>query len=79
MLIHFEPIKRRAAIHTKCVHCRRGIRRSKVFEETVNPYNRHPDGRTKTRAEVIQSVMDKAREWAANPPQFVCQKCAEAP
>lgn len=38
-------------------------RQQKTFTQTINPYNRNPDGTVKTYAEVLESVNSERDAW----------------
>lgn len=63
--------------HTRtgpCPVCGKRTRRSKKFEQTVNPFNKNPDGTVKTRDEVWASVRAEAKAWE---PDFRHEACKE--
>ncbi len=73
----FEPITQRSQVKGICKHC--GKRRTRVLtgHQTVNPFNRRPDGITKSRQEVIDSVMTElAEKIKALTDNFLCATCA---
>lgn len=59
----YEEVKVTASKTAHCPICGRTTRRSFTFSQTINPFNRWPDGQPKTRAEVTTAVQAQAREW----------------
>lgn len=60
----------------QCPGCKKKVTRSRTFERTVNPFNRHPtEDREKTWDEVRADVRAEADAWT---PDFTCQGCASA-
>lgn len=61
MNITFEEVKaygkRRVTVDGKKKY------QQKTFVETINPFNKNPDGTVKSRAEVQESVDRKCDEW----------------
>ena len=58
----------------KCPNCGKRRQRSKRFEQTVNPWNKNPDGTVRTRAEVVEAVRAEAAAWK---PDFTCFTCCD--
>lgn len=56
----------------KCPVCGKRVRRSRSFEETLNPYNQNKDGEVKTVAEIRESLKAKAAAWV---PDFTHAGC----
>lgn len=53
-------VERRAGF---CPNCGKRVTRSRTFEQTVNPFNRNPDGSVKSWGEVQEDVYREAAEW----------------
>lgn len=64
MRIRFEEVTYRRTVNTRCTACSKKLRRVVSESQTVNPFNKNPDGSVKTRAEVAQSVMAELRKAA---------------
>ena len=62
-IYRFERVKSSAFKSGKCAVCGKTAKRTRVFENTVNPYNRNEDGTPRTYAEVRKRVDKMAREW----------------
>lgn len=60
----------------KCLCGKKRIRREK-FEHTINPFNKTPSGREKTREEVLADVKAERDAWLKEPVR--CQKCPKEP
>jgi len=56
----------------KCPVCGKRVVRKKTFENTVNPWNKNPDGTVRTPEQVQQCVNEKADKWE---PDFTHEKC----
>lgn len=50
-----------------CGRCAKAHTRSKTFSQTVNPWNRRPDGVPKSPAEVRASLVAEADAWRREP------------
>ena len=64
--IEFERVTCRARKRGRCSRCGKTHVRTKVFEQTVNPWNITPHsegGRPKTRDEVWDAVLAETRAW----------------
>ncbi len=72
--IRFEQIKVTAVRNLHCPGCGKKFRRQRTFSQTVNPYNRNPAGRPKTRSEVAESVSAEASTWSVTP-----ERCPDCP
>lgn len=65
MTLHtFESIRVRRTKRGKCPGCGKTTSRTRVFEQTVNPFNRGADGEAKTSSEVREAVEADADAWA---------------
>lgn len=59
--IYFEEVKLTGHKYVTVDGKRR--RRSKTFAQTINPFNKNPDGSVKTRQQVRESVAAELRRW----------------
>lgn len=59
-----------------CPTCGKRVTRTRTFQHTVNPWNRHQDGRQKTWADVARDVSAEANAWQPDPEVFEHAKCA---
>lgn len=80
MRVTFEEITARREATLTCRSCRRRFKR--VFKEmqTLNPFNQHPDGRPKSRAEIQQECDTKADAAVkrAKIAGIICSRCEGA-
>ena len=56
-----------------CDVCGKRGERQVTIEQTVNPFNKNPDGTVKTVAQVVDAVNAELRAWKAKP--FVHARC----
>lgn len=68
----FEPIRSTWTKSGLCPVCGRRVRRSKTFEQTLNPFNRNALGEPKTRDQIWDELRDKGRAWV---PDFTHWRC----
>lgn len=47
--------------------CDKPATRQRKFTNTINPFNRNPDGSVRTRSEVWENVKRLGHEWEAEP------------
>ena len=76
MKITFETIKRTQKITGICEKC--GKKRNKTIksEQTINPFNKNPDGSVKTGWEVKNSVENNLRVNCLKAKEhFICATC----
>lgn len=73
---HRFPAARHQAVRTgRCPVCGRAVKRTRVFECTQNPFNKHPDGTPLTFLEVMAQAQAQAEKWE---PDFTHAKCLPA-
>jgi hypothetical protein len=63
----YERVPVTAVKRLPCPVCGKLLRRQRTFSETINPWNRNPDGTQKTSREVFASVSAKAEDWKSVP------------
>jgi hypothetical protein len=63
----YEPVRVQAVKRLPCPVCGKPLRRQRTFQETINPFNKNPDGTQKTGQEVLRSVRTKANDWQKIP------------
>lgn len=68
----YAVAKHRALRKGKCPVCGKAVKRSRVFECTVNPFNTWEDGTPLTLIEVMGQAMAMAEAWE---PDFTHDKC----
>jgi hypothetical protein len=64
---HYEPVRVTAVKKLPCPVCGKLLRRQRTFQETINPFNKNPDGTQKTSREVLASVQARAEDWRTVP------------
>lgn len=63
----YEEVSSRGRKSGPCEVCGKPATRSRTFTNTVNPWNRNPDGTVRTRAEVWAHVNELRHAWEAQP------------
>jgi TIP49-like protein len=71
--ITFEVVKLITRKSGYCKKCGKYMSRSKTFDQTVNPFNKLPDGTIKTRDDVFQELLNESKQWKGIP--VIHQKC----
>lgn len=56
-----------------CPVCGKKLRRQRLITNTINPFNKNPDGTVKTRAEVLKSVQHQGKVYRLLPEH--CRAC----
>lgn len=54
--------------------CKRVLRRSRKFYQTLSPFNKNKSGALKTREEIVQELFAERRAWFDRPE--TCSHCA---
>jgi hypothetical protein len=70
---NFQAVKRFATKEGFCPVCNKRSRKTRTFENTVNPFNRNEIGAPKSYQEVEADVTSLAVNWV---PDFTHAKCA---
>lgn len=60
---YFDRITARGFKRGRCAVCGKSAERSREFGQTVNPFNKNPDGTVKTAAEIRRDVNAEAKAW----------------
>lgn len=55
--------------------CKKKVRRSTTFSQTISPFNTNTDGTTKTPAQALAELRAEADAW--HPRNDICPRCAE--
>ena len=71
--IRFQALTRQATRAGKCTVCGKAATRSTTFGQTLNPFNKHPDGTIKSARDIYRELEAEATAWAAEPPTHL--KC----
>lgn len=74
----FQQVKTKATRRGKCPSCGKSVARTRVFMNTVNPFNRNADGVPKSYGEVFADVRDEAAAWAPSASYFEHDACIDA-
>lgn len=71
----FEKVALTGHKTTQCMKCGKKLRRQRTFWQTLNPFNRRPDGLPKSRADILKELQSEIEAWKQEPE--VCQACSE--
>lgn len=74
----FDEIKQQAKKRVPCENCGKKVNRQRTFTMTENPFNRNPDGTVRTRMEIREALLEKARQWQAKQDGELCADCYKA-
>lgn len=69
----FEQVSKTARATGRCAVCGKSVTRSKKLWQTVNPFNKLPDGTVKSAADIRRELDVEARRWQ---PDFRHAACA---
>lgn len=72
-LYTFEEIKHSAKKTCKCTVCGKRLVRSKTFMQTLNPFNKNPDGSLKDEYQIKDELAVKAAQWKLE--DEICRNC----
>lgn len=75
MRIEFERVKFKGIKNTVCIKCLCRLRRQKTFEQTINPFNRLPNGAIKTREDIYKELWSERTSWRFK--SELCEKCKQ--
>jgi hypothetical protein len=64
----FEEVKLFASKTGICSVCGKKAARSMKFSQTINPFNKMPDGTKKTRHDILAELRIQVAEWRKEPP-----------
>lgn len=62
--VRFEPVTRQASKNLPCPGCGKKVRRQRIFEMTLSPFNKNPGGTVRTRQDVRTALAAKAAACA---------------
>jgi hypothetical protein len=65
--VYYSKVKHTAKRRVTCNVCGKHLNRQRTFEQTVNPWNKNPDGTVKTFMQVLASVHAEALVWEPDP------------
>lgn len=75
MRVSFQEIKIYASKSVKCPACGKRLQRSRKFYQTMNPFNKLPDGTVKSADDIYKELRAQAKEWEKTAER--CRKCEE--
>lgn len=75
MRVNFQEVGLYATKSVKCPVCGKRLRRSRKFYQTMNPFNKLPDGTIKSANDIYLELRAQAKTWEATAER--CQKCGE--
>lgn len=65
--IHFSEVTLRGEKRGKCVSCGKRRKRVKRVFQTINPFNKGPDGLPKTRERILHELREELVRWQRKP------------
>jgi uncharacterized C2H2 Zn-finger protein len=71
--ITFEQEKFQGIKNLKCPTCGKRVRRQRIFSQTINPWNKRPDGIVKDWRDIRKELIAEADKWKQIPE--TCNKC----
>jgi tryptophan 2,3-dioxygenase len=71
--VRFQAVRRQVIKNARCADCGKRVRRSRTFEQTINPFNRLADGTAKDYTTIRRELDEEARAWLDQPEQ--CKAC----
>jgi len=69
----FEEVTRKVTKRVPCRVCGAKMTRSETLSQTINPFNKNPDGTPKTREQIMADLKAKAERW--HPWNDIHEKC----
>lgn len=63
----FVEHKLPASKSVPCAVCGKKIRRQRIFSQTLNPFNKNPDGTVKSVTDIYRQLNIQANEWKTEP------------
>ena len=63
----FREVSIKAEKSGKCIVCGKKRKRTRKFWQTLNPYNKNPDGTVKNVADIMSEIQTEVRLWKAEP------------
>ena len=71
--IRYEPVKRSKSKTFICTVCGKRGRKSKTFQQTINPFNKNTVGEQKTVREIESELLSAAERWTPEPVHDKCR------
>lgn len=72
----FEKVTWPAAKRLPCPSCGTKVKRRTTFMQTLNPFNKLPNGQLKDRKQIFLELRSEADKWSDEPE--TCTPCLEA-
>lgn len=78
--VTFEKVECKGVRTIKCPCCGKKMKRTKVFMQTLNPFNKGKDGQPKPYTQIWAEVKASAEAWEAkaSESQELCRACDKA-
>lgn len=76
MRVKFEEVKLSASRSGQCIFCGNKCSIKRTFMQTLNPFNKGKDGRTKTRSQIIVELNAEIKAWQQKP--IAHSKCEDS-
>ena len=70
---YYEEVGRKATKRGKC-RCDKMRTRTRMFSQTISPFNKNKDGTLKNREEIMVEVKKEIEEWLQDT-DITCEKC----
>ena len=70
----FSEVSRIRHASGSCPGCGKAVRRQRKFSQTLNPFNRNPDGTVKNVRDIQEELSVEAGQWV---PDFTHERCRE--
>jgi hypothetical protein len=65
--VTFRPLRYYGRKSGMCPKCGKPAKRRKIFEQTLNPFNRNKSGEIKTPTEIYDELRVDLRQWESEP------------
>jgi len=63
--VNFQEVRLYATKSVKCPDCGKRLKRSRKFYQTMNPFNKLPDGTVKSADDIYRELRAQAKAWEA--------------
>lgn len=75
--VNFQVVQTKVTRTIACPDCGKKMKRTRNFEQTINPFNTNDDGTVKDRAQIQKENAVKAKAWVAEAGTSVelCKAC----
>lgn len=71
--VTFREVALRGRKRVPCQSCGKFITRQRKFWQTLNPFNKKPDGELKQASDIHAELRDEQRKWTEEPEK--CSGC----